>query len=117
MSEGISRKRKVRGGHRGSATRMLSEVYETIESSADKNSIVTKLEECKISLEEKLRVIKRQDEEILELVDDEELEHEIEEADTFSGRVRRAIIDATRVIQKREWQAQPQHLKVSSLLL
>ena len=101
MSEGISRKRKVRGGHRGSATRMLNEVYETIESSADKNSVVTKLEECKISLEEKLRVIKRQDEEILELVDDEELEHEIEEADTFSGRVRRAIIDATRVISEK----------------
>jgi len=58
MAEGISRKKKVRGGHRGSATCMLNEVYETIESSADKDSIVTKLEEYKISLEEKLRVIK-----------------------------------------------------------
>jgi len=37
----------------------------------------------------------------LELLDDEELEHEIEEADTFSGRVRRAIIDATRVISEK----------------
>lgn len=100
MSEGISRKRKVRGGHRGSATRMLHDVYETIESSADRVSIVTKLKQYIISLEEKLSVIKQQDEEILGLVEDEEIENEIGEADTFSGRVRRAIIDATRVIEE-----------------
>ena len=107
MSEGLSRKKRVRGGHRGSATRILQEVYDTIESTVDRDSIMTRLEQCKISLEEKLDIIKQQDEEILELVDDEEVEHEIEEADNFSGRVRRAIIEATRVIEGRRMTTSP----------
>ena len=41
MSEGLSRERRVRGGHRGSAPRMLQEVYDTIESTVDRDSIVT----------------------------------------------------------------------------
>ena len=45
------------------------------------------MQQCKLLLAEKLVVIKQQDEEILALVDDEEVEHEIEEADVFSGRV------------------------------
>ena len=107
MSEGLSRKRRVRGGHRGSATRMLQEVYDTIESTVDRDSIVTRLEQCKISLEEKLEIIKQQDEEILVMVEDEEVEHEIEEADNFSGRVRRAIIEATCVIEGRRMTPSP----------
>ncbi|XP_065903951.1 uncharacterized protein DDB_G0290587-like [Dysidea avara] len=99
MSEGLSRRRKIRGGHRGSATRMVHEIYEAMESTDERNSMVTKLEQCKISLEEKLEIIRQQDDEILELVGDEEVEHEIDEADTFSGRVHRAIIDATRAIE------------------
>ena len=99
MSEGLSRRRKIHGGHRGSATRMVHEIYEAIESTDERDSIVTKLEQCKISLEEKLEIIRQQDDEILELVGDEEVEHEIDEADTFSGRVRRAIIDATCAIE------------------
>ena len=104
MSEGLSRKKRVRGGHRGSATRILQEVYDTIESTVDRDSIMTRLEQCKISLEEKLDIIKQQDEEILELVDDEEVEHEIEEADNFSGRVRRVIIE---VIEGRRMTTSP----------
>ena len=92
MSEGLSRNKRVRGGHRGSATCMLQEVYETIESTVNRDSIVTRMKQCKISLEEKLEIIKHQDKEILELIENEEVEHEIEEADTFSGRVRKAII-------------------------
>ena len=92
MSEGLSRNKRVRRGHRGSATCMLQEVYETIESTVNRDSIVTRMKQCKISLEEKLEIIKHQDKEILELIKNEEVEHEIEEADTFSGRVRKAII-------------------------
>jgi len=62
---------------------------------------------CKISLEEKLEIIKHQDEEILELIENEEVEHEIEEADTFSGRVRRAIFEATYVIEGRRMTTLP----------
>ena len=38
---------------------------------------------------------------MVELVGDKEVEHEIEEADTFSGIEHRALIDATCVIEER----------------
>ena len=41
MSEGLSRNKRVRGGHRGSETCMLQELYETIESTVNRDSIVT----------------------------------------------------------------------------
>jgi len=41
---------------------MVHKVYETIDSSADRDTIITELEQCKISLEEMLGVLKQQDE-------------------------------------------------------
>ena len=55
---------------------MLNEVYETIESSADRDSIISKLEQCKVSLVAKLEIFKQHDEDILGMVEDEEVNHE-----------------------------------------
>ena len=44
---------------------------------------MTKLEQCRITLKEKLETLKQLDEEILELVEDSEVDNEIEQADTF----------------------------------
>ena len=54
--------------------------------------------QCKLTLEKKLNTIKRYDE-ILELVEDEEVEDEIDQADTFNERVHRAMIDITSAIE------------------
>ena len=70
MSEGLNRKKKIRGGHRSSATRTINEVYETIESTADRGSVITKLMQCKLTLGDKLTIMKRYDDEILELIGD-----------------------------------------------
>ena len=99
MSEGLNRKKKIRGGHRSSATRTINEVYETIESTADRGSVITKLMQCKLTLEDKLVIMQRYDNEILELIGDQEVEDEIDQADTFNERVHRAIIDATSAIE------------------
>ena len=98
MSEGLGRKKRIRGGHRSSATRTISEIYETIESTADREPVITKLMQCKLTLKEKLDTIKRYDDEILGLVEDGEVEDEIDQADIFNERVQRAIIDATSAI-------------------
>ena len=99
MAEGLSRRKKIRGGHRSSATRTISESYETIESTTERELVITKLMQCKLTLEEKLNTIKRYDDEILELVEDEEVEDEIDQADTFNERVHRAMIDVTSAIE------------------
>ena len=99
MAEGLSRRKKIRGGHRSSATRTISKIYETIKSTTERELVITKLMHCKLTLEEKLNTIKRYDNEILELVEDEEVEDEIDQADTFNERVQRAMIDVTSVIE------------------
>ena len=102
MTEGLSRKKKVRGGHRSSTTRIISQIYETTESTDEVEVVVTKLRQCKLALQEKLEIIKQLDDEILQLVDDEEVESAIEQADTFKERVQRAMIDSSQALKTRE---------------
>ena len=92
MNEGLSRKNKIRG-HRSSTTRIINQIYETVESTDEVELVVTKLRQCNLALQEKLEIIKQLDDETLQLVDDEEVENEIEQADTFKERVQRAMID------------------------
>ena len=87
MAEGLSRKKRIPGGHRSSTTRIISQIYESVESTDEVESVMTKLRQCKLVLQEKLEIIKQLDDEILQLVDDEEVENEIEQADTFKERV------------------------------
>ena len=76
--EGLSRKKKIRGGHRSSTTKIINQVYESVESTNEVESVVTRLRQCKLALQEKLEIIEQHDDEILQLVDDEEVENEIE---------------------------------------
>ena len=102
MAEGLTRKKRVRGGHRSSAVRTITQIYEAIESTDEVGTIITKLKQSKIALQEKIEIVKRLYDEILGLVDDEEVKNEIEQADTFQDRVQRAIIDSTRALEVRE---------------
>ena len=77
----------------------MTELYETIESTEWGELIITKLRQCKLALEEKLVTIRQIDNQILELVVDEDLDDEIEQADIFRERLRRAIMDAENSIE------------------
>ena len=105
--EALTRKKKVRGGHRSSANRTISQIYETIESTENPESTLTKLKQCKMALEEKLEVVKRCDEEILELTREDDVENEIEQADVFKEKVQRAVIDVTNAITTKETPTAP----------
>ena len=94
MTEGLSRKRRMQGGHRASATRIITQVYETIESTdIVVGEVITKLKQSNVALQEKLEVVRQLDSEILDLVEENELEEEIGLADEFTAKVRRAIAD------------------------
>ena len=81
------RKKKSRGGHRASASRVLNQVYEMI-GDPDLNH-----EQSHQALTGKLEVLNKLDSEILELLDEDELADEIEQADTFTDKIQLAIID------------------------
>ena len=63
---------------------------------------MTKLKQCKAALEEKLDTVKQLDADILDEVDETDVENEIGQADVFTEKVQRAIIDATSAITAKE---------------
>lgn len=85
MAEGLSRKRKVRAGHKASATRILRHIDEMLVPEGEADS--SKLMQLKLSLQEKLATITRLDEETLEVTEDEKVEDEIQEADGYKEQV------------------------------
>ena len=54
-------------------THTIAALYEATESTDDLESVVTKLEQCRITLKEKLETLKQLVKESLELVDDGEV--------------------------------------------
>lgn len=51
--EGLSRKKKMRGGHRASAQHIIHQIYEAIESTDDVELVCNKQEQYKVVLQEK----------------------------------------------------------------
>ena len=89
MAEGLVRKKKVRAGHKGSATRMLNQIDTILSSEAPD---VSKLSQLKLSIQEKLETIKQLDGEILELIEEDDLATEIEQADSFKEGIYSSMI-------------------------
>ncbi len=70
-TEVLQRKKRVRGGHRSSATRTLGQVANSLEESPVDAKRLTVL---KLSLEEKLKTLKELNADIIELVPEDDLE-------------------------------------------
>ena len=100
MSEALARNKKVRAGHRSSATRLLRQLEGEYE--IDDGPTLDRLMQCKLSLNQKLDKIRELDEEILALVDDDGIENEIEQADQFKERIQQATIRVEHKISARE---------------
>lgn len=84
----LSRKKKIRAGHRASATRLLNQIDAALGEGPPNPDDLTVL---KMSLKEKLDTLKSLDMEILGLIPEEELGKEIEQADEYKESVYRAL--------------------------
>ena len=96
MAEALAKKKKIRSGHRASATRMVNRVGETIaafEADPTTELDVKGLLQLKLSLDKKLSTLKELDREILELVEDGAVKDEIEQADTYKEKVYAATVN------------------------
>lgn len=101
MAEVFAKKKRICGGHRASATRMLQQVSEMVAASeADPAALdIKRLLQLKLSLEEKLSTLKQLDGEILDLIDNEDgVTDEIEQADEFKERMQR--LTSTSVLEE-----------------
>ena len=98
----VTRKKKIRGGHRASASRTITQIYEAIENPDNPESTLTKLKQCKMALKEKQTILRQWDAEILEQITKDEVEEEIAQADVFTEKVQRVMIDVTNEITMKE---------------
>ena len=88
--KGLTKKRKIRGGHRAYVTEILNTVKETLESYEAADEI--KIKQHKLTLEERLQTLQKLDDQILELTDDDSIVNEIEEAGNFRAEVHETLL-------------------------
>jgi len=88
-SEGVARKKRIRAGHKASATRIVTQINGIL---SEDNPDLTKLLQLKLSIQEKLETIKSLDGELLDLVTEDDLTSEIEQADAYKEGIYAAII-------------------------
>jgi hypothetical protein len=93
-AEVLSRKKKLRAAYRASATRMIAQAQGMMPDSGEEIDM-SKLSQKRQALQAKTEVLNKLDEELMEMVAEDALEEEIEQAVV---RERRAIIDLTRVL-------------------
>ena len=100
MSEALARAKKVRAGHRSSTTRLMHQLER--EYGIDDGPSLDRLMQCKLSLNEKLERLHTLNEEILTIVEDDDIESEIEQADQFKDRIHQAMFRIQHKISVKE---------------
>ena len=100
MSDALARAKKVRTGHRSLTTRLMHQLEEVY--GIDDGSSLDRLMQYKLSLNEKLEWLRTLDEEILTIVEEDNIESEIEQADQFKDRIHQAIFRIQHKISVKE---------------
>ena len=86
MSGKLAKKRKVLTGHRVSTRKNISsveDILETLEEQDQPSAIITRLRQQKLLLQEKPDTIQKLDEDILAVVNEDQIDEEICQADEF----------------------------------
>ena len=98
MAEGLARERRIRAGHKASATKTIAKVDELMGAPDSDKIDKSKISQLKLSLEEKLATVKQLDGDILELTEDDKVDEEIEQADLFKEGIYTAIVCIERLL-------------------
>ena len=93
--EGFAQKRKVRVAHRGSVTRIVGQVYESLESGEALN--LSRLRQQKSLLSGKLDVLLKLDDELIEMVAED---NEVERADIIKEKIGLCIMDIDQALER-----------------
>ena len=111
MAEALVKRKRIRAGHRASATRIISEVEKTPSAEVPDNA---KLVLLKLTLNEKLETLRKLDDDIVDLTEDETaLEEEIGLADSFKECIYAAVINIDRVTIAPPFVAAPREMEHS----
>ena len=111
MAEGLAKKKRIRAGHRASATRTLTKVNEALTAETSDES---KLQQLKLTLEEKPGTVKLLDDEIINLIEEDALATEIEQADDYKTDIYAALVKIDKALKLISLAATPTPAPTSS---
>ena len=94
-AEALQRKKRVRAGHRASATRIQVQITTALGATPPN---AERLSMLKLTLEAKHKTLKELDDEIVALVPDEELDTEIQQADECQENIFEALVLINRTL-------------------
>ena len=94
-ADDLRRKKRVRAGHRGSSTKAIGRVEDIL--TLEKPDI-NRLSQVKLTLSEKLEVLKTLDAEILDRVEKGDMAEEIDQADEFKEKMYAVMVRNDRVL-------------------
>ena len=84
MSQEFVKKKRVRGAHKASATRIMTQITKLVGSERPNQA---KLACLRLALSKKFEIIKTLDTEVIELIQDDGLDADIEGADEFKETI------------------------------
>ena len=96
----LVRKRKLRSGHRSSATRTMNAAFDIVKAGSFEEAEMAKLSYYEATLKTKVERLCELDEENRDETPEDELENEIEQADLFIERIRLQLIELEGAIKK-----------------
>ena len=97
MSEELTKKKRVRGAHKTSATKIMQQIAEVVRSERPDQ---TKLSCLQLALNEKFKTIKALDVEVIDLINDDGVVDDIERADEFKETIFSSLLSIDRLIEK-----------------
>ena len=98
--EVLARKRKLRGAQRSAVTRTITKLSEALPTTTFDHDSISRLKLKRSSLLEKNKILKKLNDELLEIVPNEELESEIEGADEVREKLELAVMDIDRFLEE-----------------
>ena len=96
-STSLTRRKKVRRAHRSSVTRTITKVDDALNESDS-----CRLKQLRMSLTDKLDILLKLDNEIIDMVDEDHLDLEVEQADTIKEKISLAIFNIDEAIYLNE---------------
>ena len=88
MTEALAKKKRIRAGHKASATKTIRHIEEGFTSDTPDKARVT----AAIDLKEKFETIKALDGDIIDLIEDDTLADEIEQADAYKETIFASLV-------------------------
>ena len=104
MSAELAKKKRVRGAHKASATKIMQQIVEAVRADRPDEA---RLASLRLSLNEEIETVKGLDADVIDLMDDDGIVEDIDTADEFKETVFRSLLSIDRTIEQLKSSSDP----------